>query len=167
MNNYYQQIITSAQDHQRITIAIASNDKDINRKTVKKGMVLIKSKELIDENLCWRFNAAITIFSHSATLKNNYTPSLQIGNVRQAGRMTINPELNDERDHIKLKEFANVTFKFKSRPEFIEKFQTFVFRSGCVHGVGVILDVLPISKDDDARPDPVKSKAYRNRGKKT
>lgn len=163
MNNYYQQIITSAKDHERITIAIASNDKDINRKTVRKGMVLIKSKELINQNLCYRFDAAITIFSHSATLKNNYSPSLQIGNVRQSGRMMIKPELNQDRDHIKLKEFGHVTFKFKIRPEFIEKYQTFVFRSGCVHGVGIILDILPITLDDDAKPDPTKVKAYKQR----
>ncbi len=165
MNNYYQQNITTANDHQRITIAIASNDKEINRKTVRKGMVLVKSKEIISQNLCWHFNAAITIFSHSATLKNNYTPSLQIGNVRQSGRMTINPDLNGGRDHIKLKEFGNVTFKFKCRPEFIEKSQTFVFRSGCVHGVGVILDTVPLLNDTDAKPDPIKLKTYRNRKK--
>lgn len=163
MNNYYQQIITSAKDHDRITIAISYNDKEINRKTVRKGMVLVKSKEVYNENLCYRFDAAITIFSHSATLKNNYTPSLQIGNVRQSGRMIIKPELNEDRDHIKLKEFGYVTFKFKIRPEFIEKYQTFVFRSGCVHGVGVILNVLPILMDDDAKPDPVKARSYKQR----
>lgn len=166
MNNYCQQIITSAKDHERITIAIASNDKDINRKTVRKGMVLIKSKELINQNLCYRFDAIVTIFNHSSTLKTNYTPSLQIGNVRQSGRMIIKPELNEDRDHIKLKEFGHVTFKFKLFPEFIEKFQTFVFRSGCVHGVGIILNVLPIKMDDDAKPDPFKVKAYRQRKNK-
>lgn len=158
MNNYCQQHIQSAKDHQRITIAIASNDKEINKRTVRKGMVIIKSKELANQNVCWNFNAIITIFNHSTTLKNNYSPSLQIGNVRQSGRMTINPELNNGNDHIKLKEFGNVSFKFKFRPEFIEKYQTFIFRSGNVHGVGIVTDIVPISKDSDVKADPIKGK---------
>lgn len=156
MNNFIQQNITSAHSHQRITIAIASTDRDINKKTVRKGMVLIKSKDLINTHLCWRFNSVITIFNHSATLKNGYTPSIQIGNVRQSARMILDKNLNNDRDHIKLKEFGYVTFKFKQRPEYIEPYQTFVFRSGCVHGVGVVLNILPISKDIDAKPDPKK-----------
>lgn len=163
MNNFYKQLITSAKDHERITIAFSSNDKDINKKTVRKGMVLLKSKELGYQNLCYHFDAAITIFSHSSTLKNNYNPSLQIGNVRQSGRMIIKPELNEDRDHIKLKEFGHVTFKFKARPEFIEKYQTFVFRSGCIHGIGIILNILPVSIDNDAKPDRIKAKSHRHR----
>jgi elongation factor 1-alpha len=163
MNNYAQQIITSANNHQRITVAIASNDKEINKRTVRKGMVLTPFKELFTKNLCFRFDAIITIFSHSSTLKNGYSPSLQIGNVRQSGRLILKPELNQNRDHIKLKEFGYVTFKFKIRPEFIEKYQTFVFRSGCVHGIGIIVNVLPISLDDDAKPDPIKIKLTRKR----
>lgn len=163
MNNYCQQNIISAKDHERITIAIGSNDKEINKKTVRKGMIMTKTKELCNENLCYRFDAVITIFSHSSTLKNDYTPSLQIGNVRQSARMIIKPELNQDRDHIKLKEFGQVTFKFKIRPEFIEKYQIFVFRSGCVHGVGIILDTLPILMDEDAKQDPTKSISRRQR----
>lgn len=162
MNNFIQQNILSAESHQRITIAIASNDKDINKKTVRKGMVLIKSKDLINTNLCWRFNAVITIFNHSATLKNGYTPSLQIGNVRQSARMILDKNLNNDRDHIKLKEFGYVTFKFKLRPEYIEPNQTFIFRSGCVHGVGIILNLIPLLDDIDAKPDPKKFSSRRN-----
>lgn len=162
MNNYIQQNITTASDHQRITIAIATSDKEINRRTIRKGMVLLKSKDLIKNNLCWRFNAIITIFNHSSTLKDGYTPSLQIGNTRQSARMVLDKTLNDDKDHIKIKEFGYVTFKFKHRPEYIEPFQTFVFRSGCVHGVGVILNTIPIWKDSDAKPDPSKKKNLHN-----
>ena len=162
MNNYIHQNIITASDHQRITIAIATNDKEINRHTIRKGMVLLKSKDLIKNNLCWRFNAIITIFNHSSTLKDGYTPSLQIGNIRQTARMILDKTLNDDKDHIKIKEFGNVTFKFKQQPEYIEPFQTFVFRSGCVHGVGVILNTVPIWKDTDAKPDPIKKKNFVN-----
>ena len=70
--------------------------------------------------------------------------------------MILNKDLNCDKDHVKLKEFAVVSFKFKQRPEYIEPFQTFIFRSGCVHGVGVITSVIPLAMDPDAKPDPVK-----------
>jgi GTPase len=119
-------------------------------------MVMLKSKELIKKYLTFTFNAVITLFSHSATLKNGYTPSLQIGNVRQSARMILHKDLNSDKDHVKIKEFAVVSFKFKQRPEYIEPNQTFIFRSGCVHGVGVITNVIPIAMDPDAKPDPIK-----------
>jgi GTPase len=121
-------------------------------------MVLLKSKENIKENITWHFNAAITIFNHSTTLKNGYSPILQIGNVRQTGRMIYEPSKNQNRECIKSKEFAFVTFKFKQYPEYIEPYQIFAFRSGLVHGVGVVLDIIPYHKDNDARPDPQKAK---------
>jgi elongation factor 1-alpha len=158
MHNYIQQKITSAYDHHRITLAISSTDKDICRKNIRKGMVLLKSKENIKENITWHFNAAITIFNHSTTLKNGYSPILQIGNVRQTGRMIYEPSKNQNRECIKSKEFAFVTFKFKQYPEYIEPYQIFAFRSGLVHGVGVVLDIIPYHKDNDARPDPQKAK---------
>ena len=103
--------------------------------------------------MCFRFTAAITVFNHSATLKNNYSPMIQIGNIRQSARMTINPDDNNGKDHISSKDYAYVTFKFINRPEFIEPYQVFVFRSDTVHGVGLILDILPIMQDSDPYPD--------------
>ena len=158
MQNYLQQKIMSAGDHSRITIAIGTNDKDITRRTLRGGMVLLKNKDLIKNYLTWRISAAITIFHHSATLRDGYSPMLQIGNVRQTGRMLLDPLQNNTKDCIKSKDFAFVNFKFKQRPEYVEPFQVFVFRSGGVHGVGIILESLPISKDLDAKPDPHKFK---------
>ena len=158
MHNYLQQKIYTADNHQRITIAIGSTDKDVNKKTVRKGMVLLKSKELIKKYVCWHFDAVITVFSHSATLKNGYCPSLQIGHIRQSARMIMEKNLNQDKDYIKTKEYAHITFKLKQRPEYIEPYQTFIFRSGCVHGVGIVLNPLPISQDTNAKPDPLKTK---------
>ena len=158
MHNYVQQKITTAYDHYRVTLAIGTTDKDVTRRVIRKGMVLLKSKDSIKENLSFRFNAAITIFNHSTTLKNGYSPILQVGNVRQTGRMIYEPEKNQQRECIKSKEFAFVTFKFKQFPEYIEPYQIFAFRSGLVHGVGVVLDVIPLYKDLDARADPQKAK---------
>lgn len=163
LHNYAKQKISSLGDHHRGTLALTSPDKTfLTREFVRKGMIILQNKSLIATNLCYRFKAAITIFNHSATLKTNYAPMLQIGNIRQSARMTINPEENNMREHISTKEYAYVTFKFKSHPEFIEPYQIFVFRSGCVHGVGVILDLIPILSDSDPNPDPLKNRLNRS-----
>jgi len=160
MQNYLQQKLSSAHDHHRITIAIGTNDKDITRSTIRKGMILVKSKDIVKKYMCWRFNAVITILNHSATLKNGYSPMLQIGNVRQTGRMIYDPSKNNDREVIKSKDFALVSFKFKQRLEYIEPYQVFSMRSGYVHGIGVIVNVYPYFTDDDCVPDPHKSKNF-------
>ena len=93
-------------------------------------------------------------------MKTNYSPLVQIGNIRQTVRMYLDPAKNGDKDYISSKDYAYVSFKFKQRPEFIEPYQVFVFRSDTVHGVGVILDILPTIKDTDAKPDPEKPSDY-------
>ena len=56
---------------------------------------------------------------------------------------------------------AVVTFKFKEKPEFLEPYGLFIFRSGNIHGVGTIVEPLSIEKDPNAKPDPVKSKRFK------
>ena len=155
IHNFVKQKVNYLKDHYRGTIAIGSNEKEyMTKHYIHKGMILIKNKELMRTNLCFRFSAAISVFNHSATLKNNYTPMIQIGNVRQSARMIFNAEDNNGKDYISSKDYAYVTFKFINRPEFIEPYQVFVFRSDTVHGVGVILDILPMFQDSDPYPDP-------------
>jgi len=159
IHNFVKQKTQCLKDHYRGTIAIASNEKEyMTKKYIRKGMMLIKNKDLLKTNLCFRFSAAITIFNHSSTLKNNYTPMIQIGNVRQSARMMFDIADNNGKDYISSKDYAYVTFKFINQPEFIEPYQLFVFRSDTVHGVGVILDILPINQDSDAIPDIVSRK---------
>lgn len=153
INNNIRQKIISLKNHHRGTIAITGEKEFMTKNFIKRGLVIVKNKDIVKTNLCYRFNAGITIFNHSTTLKNNYTPILQIGNIRQSARMTINPQLNNDKDTVCCREYAYVTFKFKYKPELIEQNQIFIFRSGHVHGVGIILDILPISEDFDAKPD--------------
>ncbi len=155
IHNDCKQNITTLKHHHRGTIAITGDKDYMTRQYIKRGQIVIHNKELAKSNLCFRFKAGITIFNHSATLKTNYTPLIQIGNIRQSARMIINPEENNGKDAVCVKEYAYVTFKFQSRPEFIEPYQLFVFRSGSVHGVGVILDIVSILDDTDAKPDPL------------
>jgi elongation factor 1-alpha len=157
IHNDCKQKVMSLKHHHRGTIAITGDKDYMTRQYIKRGMIIIRNKELAKTNLCFRFKAGITIFNHSSTLKTNYTPLLQIGNIRQSAKMFIDPNDNNGKDTVCVKEYAYVTFKFETRPEFIEPFQVFIFRSGNVHGVGVILEIVPIMNDHDARPETKRS----------
>jgi elongation factor 1-alpha len=156
IHNDFRQKITCLKNHHRGTIAITGDKDFMSRTFIKRGLVIVKNKEIAKTNLCYHFKAGITIFNHSTTLKNDYTPILQIGNIRQSARMTIDPKLNNDKDTVCCREYAYVTFKFKYKPELIEHNQIFVFRSGHVHGVGIILDLIPMNEDSDAKPDPAR-----------
>jgi len=154
IHNDYRQKIQKLTHHERGCIALAGEKEFATRQYIKPGMVLIKNKNLIDTNVCYRFNAAITILNHSSTIKNNYTPLMQIGNVRQCARLIMDPVCNDGKDTISSKDYAYVTFKFKFKPALIEPYQLFIFKSGYIQGIGVVLDMTPCQNDVDARPDP-------------
>jgi elongation factor 1-alpha len=156
IHNDYRQKIQTLNNHERGCIALAGDKELSTRQYVKPGMFLIKNKKLIDTNVCYRFNAAITILNHSSTIKNNYTPLMQIGNVRQCARLIMDPQNNDGKDAISSKDYAYVTFKFKFKPALIEPYQIFIFKSGYIQGIGVVLDMIPCSNDEDAKPDPDK-----------
>jgi len=158
IHNDCKQKISQLKNHHRGTIAITGDKDFMNRHYITRGLVVIKNKELPKTNLCFRFDAGITIFNHSTTLKTNYTPVLQVGNIRQSARMIIHPENNSDKDTICCREYGYVTFKFKHKPELIEANQIFVFRSGNVHGVGIVLNVLPMSEDPDGKADPDKNR---------
>ncbi len=66
---------------------------------------------------------------------------------------------------IKLKagDVAKVVFKFIQRPEYIEPNTIFIFKSGDIHGVGIVLDTLEIAKDTDPQPEPLRKKFRRMR----
>jgi GTPase len=153
IHNDYRQKIQKLQHHDRGCIALAGEKEFSTRQYIKPGMFLIKNKKLIDTNVCYRFNAAITILNHSSTIKNNYTPLMQIGNVRQCARLIMEPQYNDGKDVISSKDYAYVTFKFKFKPALIEPYQLFIFKSGYIQGIGVVLDMIPCLNDDDAKPD--------------
>ncbi|AYV78858.1 MAG: GTP binding translation elongation factor [Edafosvirus sp.] len=82
----------------------------------------------------------------------------------------INKKDKKDRKGLKTKDIAIAAFKFKFRPEFIEKDMTFFFREGCTRGVGQILDILPIAEDIDANPDQATRRRrghyYRRKNKK-
>jgi len=158
IHNDVRQKITTSFHHDRSSIALAGDKEFTSKQYIKPGMVIIKNKKLIDTNMCYRFNAAITILNHSSTIKTNYTPMMHIGNVKQCARLIMDPVYNDGKDCISSKDYAFVTFKFKFKPALLEPYQIFIFKSGYIQGIGVILDVTPCIIDTDAKPDNDKNK---------
>jgi len=159
MHNNVRQVISSMDHHDRGCIAIAGIRKTgtLSKDMIKRGMIITNSKKVMD-NICYRFNAVITILNHPSTLKTNYCPTLHMGTIRQPVRMTLLPENNDGKDSLKSREFGYVTFKFRMGSEYVEPYTIFIFRSGGIHGLGVVTSIVPLDKDDDARPDPIRYK---------
>jgi GTPase len=162
MHNNNREIIEKLGDHGRGTIAMALAKKgDIRRNHIRKGMITMSNLNM-NRYICYRFKAAITIFAKSVTVRTGYSPVIHLGTIRQPARIILDPEENGGQDNIgfnaKSTNIAIVTFKFKCYPEFVEPYSVFLFRSGDIHGLGVVLSSLPISQDADAKPDDQKTK---------
>lgn len=163
-------------NHHRGCIAIRSLNETITKYQIKKGMVLITNPSMY-KYVGFHFTAAITIFgSHSATLRNGYSPVIHAGTIRQAAKLTIPDDTkqteteftkydteNITQRTIKANDIVIVQFKFINRPEFLDPGTVFVFRSGEIHGVGCVISVLPLEQDDDAQPEPIKHKTRKHK----
>lgn len=191
IHNNVRTLVPQLKDHCRGCIAVSPIGKImLSRQIIQKGMIVVNSKELTN-NICYRFKAEIEILHHSTTIHANYTPIIHVGTVRQAARIlditsivckkSINikkedGEINieskteaktetDNKKDINLKtgDKAIVSFKFKFKPEFIEKGYTFFFKEGTTRGKGEIIETLQVALDDDATPDPLKARRMRIR----
>jgi GTPase len=181
MHNTDRHVIDRLDHHHRGCIAIkAINMKeDIRRNQLCRGMVMISKLEMT-KNVCYRFDAAITLFGgHSATIRTGYSPLLHAGTIRQSAKLIMpddNGNLNSvassickqeqkepTQKKIKYGDVERVTFKFRMKPEYLDPGIIFVFRSGEIHGVGYIINILPLDKDDDAQPEPLKRRFRRPR----
>lgn len=172
--------VSELRNHHFGCIAIKAIDSkiDIKKKDIKKGMVLISDLNK-QNNVGYRFTASVSVMNtHSATLRSGYSPLIHVGTIRQSARMVLNDgkEYDDtltKRENkvnlskkIKAGDTEEVQFKFRYNPEYIEKGTIFVFRSGEIHGVGMITDVLALKDDDDPNPDLTKKKFVRVRPSK-
>lgn len=180
-HNDLRQNIDYLEDHDRGCIALSG--KPVDKKQLRGGIVIV-SADMI-ENMYYHFDAAILLFAKSLTLKNGYTPTINCGTIRQSARVTqiytqndgdgdgdINISSSGENNldimksgaiTLKSGEAGIVQFKFKVAPEFIEPYNLFAFRSGEIHGIGMVLNRLPINEDSNAKPDPNKSIKFGNK----
>jgi GTPase len=89
MHNDNRQDVTELAEHHRGCIAIKLLNDSIKKNQIKKGMVMISNPRMI-KNVCFRFDAAITIFGdHAATLRTGYSPVIHAGTIKQAAKLIL------------------------------------------------------------------------------
>ena len=182
MHNDNRETVDSLSNHHRGCIAIKGVKDDIKKNQITRGMVMISHPDML-RNVCFRFEAAVTIFGgHSATLRTGYSPVVHAGTIRQAAklilpdndiiesipeedlaRMTKRERKEKTQRKIKSGDVEKVTFKFRMKPEYLDPGTVFVFRSGDIHGVGCVINVISIDTDPDANPEPLRKKFKRIR----
>ena len=124
--------------------------KGIQRKEIKKGMILLG-----DKNACVaakEFWAVMTILqSHSTTIRVGYEPVVHIQNIRQAVKIKeivkFKKGISIEENTPDLKilrtgDRARVRLEFKSRFEYLEPNLKLIFREGRVKAVGKVLEII-------------------------
>jgi elongation factor 1-alpha len=176
MHNNNREQVDHLSNHHRGCIAIKPFKDILKKNQICRGMVLISRTEMI-RNVCFRFEAAVTIFGgHSATLRTGYSPIIHAGTIRQAAKLILPNELMSDEElaivstlskrerkdkaqrKIRSGDVEKVMFKFRMRPEYLDSGTVFVFRSGDIHGVGCVINVVPLDHDSDAQPEPLKRK---------
>lgn len=117
-----------------------SSQKDlINKKNIKKGMVLI-GKKIISEQKnkpTREFYAQIHILHHPSTIRRKYEPVVHIGKISQTAKIV---EMREE--NLRTGDKSLVKFRFKYRSEFIEMDDVLVFREGRTKGIGKIVELI-------------------------
>uniref|UniRef100_A0A915PSP8 Tr-type G domain-containing protein n=1 Tax=Setaria digitata TaxID=48799 RepID=A0A915PSP8_9BILA len=114
----------------------------LNKKEVRKGMVLLSPKLVVFSSI--QFDAEILILHHPTTIAENYQAmagvllSVHIGSIRQTAtiiHMTKMVLRTGDRDM--------VTFKFIKNPEYLSVGSRMVFREGRTKAVGTVVKVYP------------------------
>jgi len=110
--------------------------KFVFRKSVfKKGVVMIDNNKIFNRSYR-EFLANITILHHPTTIRLNYEPIIHCGSISQSAKIFfMDSELLRTGDN------ANIKFRFKNHPEFIEKNSKLIFREGRTKGIGYIKEV--------------------------
>ena len=139
IHNSIRQNIDHVKNKEAATLAVKSiNFKEpLERRMIKKGMIVINDVKKFQDNITWNFLARVTILQHSTTLGSGYSPVIHCGPVRQAAKITL---LDNE--SLRCNDNSIVKFTFKFHPEFIEKKMIFFFRDGNTKGVGEVLDII-------------------------
>jgi len=109
--------------------------KNINRKNIKKGMVIVCNRQpKLSINEFW---CKINILqSHHTTIKKGYQPFLHIEHVRQCAKII------DIQDYeiLRTGDSAKVKLQFLNRPEYIKPGMNLIFRDGKVKAIGKIIE---------------------------
>ena len=110
--------------------------------------MVVFSNMAMSRNICFRFKAVIKVDAKSVTISTGYNTVIHLGTIRQTASVIIDPEENNGCDTVGFKpnsdNMAIAAFKFSCFPEYIEPYSVFVFRSGEIHGLGLVLSSLSV-----------------------
>jgi elongation factor 1-alpha len=157
IHNYYSEKIDKLYCGQRGCLAIRG-DKKLTREYFRKGSILTNNLDII-KKASYTFRAKIKLLNHPTNVRDNFTPVIHSGTIRQSAKLTIinkesssksndvkdKKELEDKKDGVvddedKKKIYpgdtAIIEVRFIYRPEIIEPNQTFFLREGLTLGIG-------------------------------
>ena len=126
--------------------------KNINRRDIKKGMILITDDNTLKVSVK-KFIAQIHVLHSPTTIKDGYQPFIHIDHVRQSVKMTnikkiesINGDniiyAKDNDTILRTGDKATVQLEFIMRPEYIKPNMRIIFREGKVRAVGKVIELL-------------------------
>jgi elongation factor 1-alpha len=116
-----------------LAIKLTNSKENLDRKQIRKGMVLIDNIDKFKEFVTRKFKAKINVLHHTTTIKSGYAPVIHCGPIRQSASITLNNQILRNGDT------CEVEFEFKYYPEFLEKNMVFFFRDGTTKGVGNVM----------------------------
>lgn len=116
--------------------------KNINRKDIKKGMILLTDNNELKLSVK-KFQAEIHILHSPTTIKEGYQPFVHIEQVRQVVKMSniINKDNNSE-SILRTGDKAIVDLEFVIKPEYVKEGMKLIFREGKVKAIGKITSIL-------------------------
>ena len=120
-----------------LAIKLTNNKDVLDRKMIRKGMVVIDNINKIKSQVCYDFIAKINILHHSTSIRTGYSPVIHCGPIRQSAIIDLSDD--KETDCLRSGDNRIVKFKFSYRPEFIEENMVFFFRDGSTKGVGQVI----------------------------
>jgi len=166
IHNDNKEEITELKNHQRGCLAITNIDKKVEfgKHMIKKGFIGVYP-ESFTEKICYTFKAEIDILHHSTTINSGYSPFIHAGTICQTAKLTITVDETNKKDSLRTGDCAIVTFKFRSKPEFLETFAEtgnyIFFREGTTRGRGKVLEIVKLSDDPEPYPDVERSRRNR------
>jgi GTPase len=107
----------------------------LKRDKIRKGMVLLNKEN--SQHTYRVFEAKIKILHHPSTISPNYESIIHCGSIRQVATL-----IHIQKDLLRTGDQSIVKFRFKLRPEFIQKNKQIIFREGKTKGVGVVTKLL-------------------------
>jgi GTPase len=107
---------------------------------IKRHMIRHGTRLMVKPETCLEFRAKIKILHHPTMIKLNYEPTIHCGSITQSAQI-----IEMDKEHMRLGDVADVKFRFKFRPEFMQPNAKLVFREGMTRGIGKVIAIDPIS----------------------